>query len=223
MAWIPSLHSLDWNRRVEAVPGTTKANAVFTGLVEGVGTVQDLVEQDHGLRICIDAKPLAEGAAIGDSIAINGCCLTVVSQVDSVLAFEAGAETLDRTNLGSLSKTDVVNLERSLRVGDRLGGHFVTGHIDTVARIVERINQGDWSTFWFELAPNWMTQVVSKGSIAVDGISLTVVEVTDCRFSVALIPHTIEVTTFGRRRIHDSVNIETDLLAKYVQRQNQSI
>jgi len=192
---------------------------VFTGLVEGLGTVAELLDEPPGKRIRIDAGALAKGAEVGSSIALNGCCLTVVRCSGSVLDFEAGSETLSRTNLGDLVAGDTVNIERSLRVGDRLGGHVVTGHVDTVGKVSRREEEGDWSTFWFQLDRRWMHQIVSKGSIAVDGISLTVVDVTDNSFSVALIPHTLEVTTLGGRRTGDSVNIETDLLAKYVQRQ----
>ncbi len=194
---------------------------VFTGLVEGMGKLVELVDEPPGKRLVIDAGEIASGAAIGDSVALNGCCLTVVAVSGSVLEFEAGKETLSRTNLGELQCGDSINLERSLRMGDRLGGHLVTGHIDTVARVMRRDDEGEWSTFWFQLDRQWMHHLASKGSVAVDGVSLTVVDVNDneTAFSVALIPHTLEVTTLGRRQVGDSVNIETDLLAKYVERQ----
>lgn len=192
---------------------------VFTGLVERMGRLAESIDEPPGKRFIIDAGALAEGVQIGDSIALNGCCLTVVAVEDARLAFEAGEETLSRTNLGALQPGDPVNLERSLRVGDRLGGHFVTGHIDTVAQVAERDEDGEWCTIWFQIDPAWMHQLASKGSVAVDGVSLTVVDVRDDRFSVALIPHTLAVTTLGQRHVGDSVNVETDLLAKYVQRQ----
>jgi len=142
-----------------------------------------------------------------------------VVQLDSdCAAFDAGEETLGRTNLGVLKATDKVNLERSLRVGDRMGGHFVTGHIDCLGTLRSRDDSGDWSTIWFQIPGEWAHHLASKGSIAVDGISLTLVEVTNESFSVALIPHTLENTTLGMRAIGDSVNLETDVLAKYVER-----
>ncbi len=162
---------------------------------------------------------LADGVAIGDSIAINGCCLTVVAIAGELLSFQAGDETLSRTNLGRLQPGDFVNVERSLILGERLGGHLVTGHIDAVGTLDARHDEGEWSTCWFRAPRELTRQVVSKGSIAVDGVSLTVVDVEAERFSVALIPHTLAATTLGRLTIGDPVNLETDLIAKYVARQ----
>jgi riboflavin synthase len=145
--------------------------------------------------------------------------LTVVHCERGRLDFQAGPETLSRTNLGELVVGSVVNLERSLQLGDRLGGHLVTGHIDGVGTVDQRIDHGEWSTFWFQATPELTLQMASKGSVAVDGVSLTLVDVEDRRFSVQLIPHTLTITTMGRRRAGDRVNLETDLLAKYVERQ----
>ena len=192
---------------------------MFTGLVECMGTVVDIVDESPGVRLRIDAGQVADDAVLGASVAINGCCLTVVAIENSILDFEAGSETLGRTNLGSLKIGSHVNLERSLKVGDRLGGHYVTGHIDTTGTVSERIDDEDWSTIWFSLTPRWTKLMVEKGSIAVDGVSLTVVDVESKRFSVALIPHTLEVTTLGQCQTGVVVNLETDLLAKYVQSQ----
>ncbi len=194
---------------------------MFTGLVEAVGSVVTIDQQDHGVLLAIDQTCLSE-ARIGDSIAINGCCLTVTSVQSSVATFEAGEETLRRTNLGTLRPGSPVNLERSLQVGDRMGGHFVTGHVDCVGRISARHDDGEWCTMWFDVPDRWITQIVSKGSIAVDGISLTVVDVAEVKFSVALIPHTLENTTLGDRTIGENVNLETDVLAKYVARAVQA-
>ena len=191
---------------------------MFTGLVEVLGKVADAAPQPQGVLVRIDAGEVAEGAAVGDSIAINGCCLTVVERDGGVLAFQAGEETLSRTNLGELKAGSPVNLERSLRVGDRLGGHFVTGHIDGAGDLLERSDDGDWANLWFGVSTELALQMAGKGSVAVDGVSLTLVDVGDDRFSVALIPHTLAVTTLGALRPGDRVNIETDLLAKYVQR-----
>jgi len=196
-----------------------KTILMFTGLVEQLGTIDDVRPEGPGVRLLVRAPQMAKRTGIGDSIAINGCCLTVVANDGQALAFEAGSETLSRTNLGHLAKGSQVNLERSLQVGDRLGGHFVTGHIDAIGTLDERRDEGQWSLVWFRVPSRLTRQMASKGSIAVDGVSLTLVDVEDERFSVALIPHTLSVTTLGRLKIGDAVNIETDLLAKYVERQ----
>ena len=191
---------------------------MFTGLVEKLATVVAVESEPPGARLRIDAGEIARSASIGDSICVSGCCLTVVEASGDEIAFEAGPETLARTNLGWLAAGGQVNLERSLRVGDRLGGHFVTGHIDGQGTLAKRVDEGEWSTCWFRAPPELMRQMASKASIAVDGVSLTLVEVTDEQFSVALIPHTLDVTTLGAMQPGDPVNLETDLLAKYVQR-----
>lgn len=194
---------------------------MFTGLVETVGNIVALVDQPPGKRLTVDAGLVAEGASIGDSIAINGCCLTVVSMEGEKLDFEAGEETLSRTNLGDLQLGSPVNLERSLKAGDRLGGHYVTGHIDALGSLIERRDDPPWAHLRFQMPHRLASQVAAKGSVAIDGISLTVVDVTDDTFSVALIPHTLEVTTLGKRNVGDAVNLETDVLAKYVERSLQ--
>lgn len=171
------------------------------------------------MRLTLRDESIAHRSAIGDSIAINGCCLTVVDIAGDTLAFDAGEETLSRTNLGQTQAGDTVNLETSLKLGDDLGGHLVTGHIDGVATVDQRMDDADWSTFWFRVPAELTRQMASKGSVAVDGVSLTLVDVEQDRFSVALIPHTLKVTTLGARKVGDRVNIETDVLAKYVERQ----
>ena len=196
---------------------------MFTGLVEEKGIVVSVakskVADGETSDLRIQAEICRQNAAIGDSICVNGCCLTVVEIDSAEMTFQAGSETLSKTNLGQLSPGDAVNLERSLAVGDRMGGHYVTGHVDTVATVAERNDDGQWATFWFEVPSELTRQMANKGSVCVDGISLTLVEVLDDRFSVALIPHTLDVTTLGGRQVGDHVNIETDLLAKYVQQQ----
>jgi riboflavin synthase len=192
---------------------------VFTGLVQSLGTVRQVVAEGPGVRLVVADQAIARGAQIGDSIAINGCCLTVVSVDGDALAFEAGPETLRRTNLGRLKPGDRVNLEASLKVGDALGGHWVTGHIDGLGTLDAREDQADWSTMWFRTPRELTRQMASKGSVAVEGVSLTLVDVEDERFSVALIPHTLRATTLGLRQVGDEVNLETDVLAKYVERQ----
>jgi riboflavin synthase len=190
---------------------------MFTGLVEALGTVAELRREGAGQRLAVAAPEIIDGMQIGDSVAINGCCLTVVSLVaDRGRAeFEAGPETLRKTNLGTLQVGDRVNLERALLPTTRLGGHLMQGHVDGVGTIRERSRQGEWETVWFH-AGELARQMVPKGSVAVDGISLTVVDVTEDQFSVALIPHTLAVTTLGWKRAGSVVNLETDILGKYV-------
>lgn len=189
---------------------------MFTGLVEELGVVEQLIEEGSGRRLVVRCPLVAQDALVGASVAVNGCCLTVVRNHDQCLTFEAGPETLLRTNLGQLRAGDHVNLEPSLQVGARLGGHYVTGHIDGLGRIAERTRDGEWETVWFTCPEPLSDPMVSKGSIAVDGVSLTLVDVERGRFSVALIPHTLQATTLGFKQIGDSVNLETDLLGKYV-------
>ncbi|MCH7729754.1 MAG: riboflavin synthase [Planctomycetes bacterium] len=195
---------------------------MFSGLVEARGIVRAIESRPPGVRVRVESKDVSLDAKIGDSIAINGCCLTVVEVQRSALGFDVGPETLQRTNLGGLQVGSFVNLERSLRVGDRLGGHFVTGHIDGMGTLRERVDEKDWSTFWFQMPAQIRKQVASKGSIAIDGVSLTLVDVDPEQFSTALIPHTLEITTLGSLTVGDKVNLESDLLAKYVEKQLQS-
>ncbi|QDS99876.1 riboflavin synthase [Adhaeretor mobilis] len=192
---------------------------MFTGLVEDLGTVGEFRLEDPGARLIVETQSLAPAAEIGASIAVNGCCLTVVEIDGARLSFEAGEETLSRTNLGELAPGARVNLESSLKVGDSLGGHYVTGHIDGLGSVKSRDDDGQWCTMWFNAPAPLLKQMASKGSIAVDGISLTLVDVSDEAFSVALIPHTLSVTTLGQRAVGDTINLETDVLAKYVERQ----
>lgn len=194
---------------------------MFTGLVEGLGTVVSLDRQGAAIEITIrpgDMIPNRETTQIGDSIALNGCCLTVVAREGGDWKFQAGAETLSRTNLGRLRPGSVVNLERSLLPTARLGGHFVQGHVDDQGTVASIARDGEWVTMCFRVPSRLTRQMVSKGSIAVDGVSLTLVDVMEEMFSVALIPHTLEVTTLGRLREGDSVNIETDILGKYIEK-----
>jgi riboflavin synthase len=192
---------------------------MFTGIVEAMGHVVAVRDEPPGCRLLLREAELARDAAIGDSIAVNGCCLTVVSLEGDILGFEAGPETLSRTNLGTLAVGDRANMERSLKLSDRLGGHLVTGHIDGLGHLAERSDDGAWTWMRFRTNPALMRQMASKGSVAVDGVSLTLVDVDDDRFSVAIIPHTLAVTTLGKLGVGDAVNLETDLLAKYVERQ----
>jgi riboflavin synthase len=192
---------------------------MFTGLVQSLAKIVDIIAEPPGVRLVVREPQIADAAKIGESIAINGCCLTVIEIAGDRLSFQAGQETLSRTNLGELTPGALVNLEQSLRAGDAIGGHYVTGHIDAVGTIDARQDDVDWCTIWFRAPAAQLAQMASKGSVAVDGVSLTLVEVEYDRFSVALIPHTLSVTTLGRRKTNDRVNIETDVLAKYVERQ----
>ena len=192
---------------------------MFTGLVEGQGTVRSLKKDSVGLRItiapCSTSFAVSE-LSLGESISICGCCLTVVEIHDDVMDFEAGEETLAKTNLGGLEQGDRVNLERALAAGDRLGGHFVQGHVDGTAVVEEITRHEDWVDMSFGCSGELTRLMVPKGSVAVDGVSLTLVDVEPDRFSVALIPHTLEITTLGGRGSGDLVNIEADILGKYV-------
>jgi riboflavin synthase len=189
---------------------------MFTGLIEALGTIHQIHAAGAGKTLTVATPALAAELAIGGSVAINGACLTVVERDAGTFSVQAGPETLGRTNLGQLAPGDVVNLERALRMGDRLGGHLVQGHIDGVGSVAERTRHADWEFFWFRCPGELAAQMVPKGSVAVDGVSLTLVDVSAERFSVALIPHTLANTTLGFKQPGALVNLETDLLAKYV-------
>jgi riboflavin synthase len=195
---------------------------MFTGIVEGQGTVQSLRNEGPGVELAItpprDMLSRVDDARVGDSIAINGCCLTIIANRDGRWSFQAGAETLSRTSLGRLRTGDSLNLERALPANGRFGGHFVQGHVDGLGYVDAIERDGEWTTMWFRVPERLTQQMVEKGSIAVDGVSLTLVRVEPDRFSVALIPHTLTVTTLGRRRIGDPVNIETDIIGKYLEK-----
>jgi riboflavin synthase len=175
------------------------------------------IDDAGGARSLTLAEPrLAGELHVGESVAVNGACLTVIRVEPPLFSFQAGSETLSRTNLGRLEAGSRVNLERAVRLGDRLGGHWVQGHIDGTGRVAERLPEGEWERVWLACAVELSREMVPKGSVAVDGVSLTLVEVESGRFSVALIPHTLSATTLGLRQVGDLVNIETDILAKYV-------
>ncbi|MDE2506089.1 MAG: riboflavin synthase [Planctomycetota bacterium] len=195
---------------------------MFTGLVEALGRVERVTAGASGRRFALWWPGLAEPLALGESVAVNGCCLTVVACDGERFEVEAGPETLARTNLGGKSAGDALNFERALRVGDRLGGHFVQGHIDTTATLNERRRDGDWEFLRFSIDPEATKLMVPKGSIAVDGVSLTLVDVARGGFSIMLIPHTMDVTTLGTLAVGSPVNIELDMIAKHVQKLNSS-
>jgi riboflavin synthase len=191
---------------------------MFTGIVEERGRVGRLEPGSGGRRLVVLCKTVPDGTSRGDSIAVNGVCLTVVERAEDSLAFDLTPETLERSALASLAPGQAVNLERPLTLADRLGGHLVQGHVDGVGRVdrIERNGDGGARAL-IRIPPGLERYVVEKGSIALDGVSLTVSEVSDGRFWVALIPHTVSATTMGDRSEGDPVNIEVDVLAKYVE------
>lgn len=186
---------------------------MFTGLVQSVATVRSF--DDHVLVLDV---PAPDGPwVLGESVAVNGCCLTVVA-FDDGLRFDLSPETLARTTFAAVKTGSRVNIERALRAGDRLGGHFVQGHVDGVGRLVAITPSAVGTTLRFEVPEGLERLLIDKGSIAVDGVSLTVVTPAGREFDVALIPHTMEATNLGDRRVGDAVNLEADVLAKHVQR-----
>ena len=191
---------------------------MFTGIVKGVGMVTSVSKSKSGAEIIIRVRlgKSGQGLKKGDSVCINGACLTATKLSKGEAEFEMVSETIRRTNLGRTKPGDMVNIERSLRVGDRLEGHFVLGHVDGTGVIEDIQKMSSETTIWIKL-DEWLTKsLVPKGSIAVDGISLTLVGIEGDRVSVSLIPHTLKVTTLGMKRRGDYVNIETDILGKYV-------
>src|SRR5690348_2912139 len=187
---------------------------MFTGIVREVGTVGAF----DGSRLVVAAPETATAAAVGDSVAVSGVCLTVVESEDGRLSFDVVPETLTRTAVGGLEKGSSVNLEPSLRVGDPLGGHVVQGHVDAVGRVRSVVPEGEGRRVWVDAPARVLGYCLEKGSIAVDGVSLTVAAIDDDGFEVALIPHTLAVTTLGALEAGDAVNLEADVLAKVVER-----
>jgi riboflavin synthase len=189
---------------------------LFTGLIHELGEITSIKRKSGSAVLSLRSNETASAAKLGDSIAVNGVCLTVVKCVGKELSFDLSDETLRSTNIGSLNKGDAVNLEPSLSPESKIGGHFVTGHVDTVGKIRSRAQSGDMLKFEIE-APSKVTDfLVEKGSVAVDGISLTVVDILKDSFTLVIIPHTAKLTTLGFKGAGDSVNIEVDILGKYV-------
>ena len=191
---------------------------MFTGIIETVGRVAAIDSQSEKTRLAIDAPAVTDGLPIGASVAVNGACLTVVAVTDGQIVFEAVRETLDRSSLGDLRTGSRVNLERAMRADGRLDGHIVQGHVDGTGRVRAIERQGDDVRFAVDCAPEFAALLVPKGSIAIDGVSLTLVQVDDARFDVALIPHTLVATNLADRKPGDRVNLEADVLGKYVQK-----
>jgi len=191
---------------------------MFTGIIEDVGVVADIEDRGDSMRLRIDAPAIVEGAGHGDSISVNGTCLTVADHGNSWFAADVMLETLNRTSLRTLGAGSHVNLERAARVDGRLGGHIVQGHVDGTARVSAIEPSEDWTVMRFAIPGELERYLVEKGSIAVDGVSLTVANVDEGTFSVSLIPTTLSETTLGERAMNDDVNIEVDILAKYVEK-----
>jgi riboflavin synthase len=191
---------------------------MFTGIVEETGNVEEIRKTGSGISLSIAASRTAEGLKAGDSIAVNGCCLTVVEMRGKLLRFDLLRETWERTNLQVVSRGSLVNLERPLRADGRLDGHFVTGHIDGLGTIIRWEQSGADHVLEVVPPPELMRYIVKKGSIAVDGISLTVAEVSEKTFTVWIIPHTYQITALRERKMGDAINLEIDILGKYVEK-----
>ena len=191
---------------------------MFSGIIEDLGKVADLRHSAEGVALTLrTGLPIAK-IKLGDSIAVNGACLTVIAKGRGTVKMEVSAETLRRTSLGDLKAGDRVNLERCLTLNTLLNGHIVAGHVDGVGRVISIKPEGDSKLCTFEVAANEARYLIEKGSVAIDGISLTVFSIHGRHFSCALIPHTLKVTTMGLRKPGDKVNIESDMMAKYVER-----
>ena len=195
-----------------------KVGCVFTGIVREVGLVEGVDGSDAGVRLRVVAPVTAAPVAIGDSVAVNGVCLTATSVSDGILAFDAVPETLRRTTLGRLRPGSEVNVEPALRVGEPLGGHIVQGHVDGVGLVRSLEPEGDGMRLELEVPPELLRYCVEKGSIAVEGVSLTIARLGAESLTIALVPHTLAATTLGRLTLGDPVNLEADVLAKHVER-----
>lgn len=191
---------------------------MFTGIIEELGTVEAIEDQGDAIRLTISAATVLEDAGLGDSIAVNGCCLTVAERTDETWTADVMAETLDKTSLYGVSPGDQVNLERAVTADKRLGGHIVQGHVDGVGSIVRRSPSEHWELVEIAMPKELGKYLVDKGSITVDGVSLTVVEAGEETFTVSLIPETLSRTTLGFRQPGDRVNLETDVIAKHVEK-----
>lgn len=191
---------------------------MFTGIVEEVGKIHQIWHGTHSAVLEVSANIVTDGLKIGDSVAINGVCLTATKISDHSFCADVMPETLNRSNLGTLITQSPVNLERATQVGDRLGGHIVSGHIDTTATISNILR--DDNAIWYTLIPptEWLRYIIEKGSVTLDGVSLTVARVDNTAFAVSLIPHTAANTTFAVRRIGDKINLECDIIGKYVEK-----
>jgi riboflavin synthase len=191
---------------------------VFTGIVRERGTVVATDATEAGRRLVVEAPTTASETVVGDSVSVDGVCLTATDVADGCVTFDAVPETLSRTTLGRLDAGDEINVEPALRAGEPLGGHYVQGHVDGVGRVRALDREGESLRVMIEASADLLRYCVEKGSVAVQGVSLTIAELRDDAFVVALVPHTLEVTTLGTVALGDELNIEVDVLAKYVER-----
>ena len=191
---------------------------MFTGIIEELGTVKALRREAGAARLILSAAKVLDGTALGDSICVNGVCLTVVEMNRTEFSADVAVETLRVTNLGDLQAGKKVNLERALQLSARIGGHLVSGHVDAVGRVREKREEGNGWRIFIDAPASVLRYVIKKGSIAIDGISLTVADVDNAGFAIAMIPHTAKLTTLGFKTAGDSVNLESDIIGKYVER-----
>lgn len=191
---------------------------MFTGIIQNIGKIKGVEKKGKSAKIIIEHESLLADIKVGDSVAVDGVCLTVVEFSQSMIKTDVSEETLRLTTLGTMKTEDKVNLEKSLTPSTPMGGHFVTGHIDGVGNIVRKAVEGEFATIDFNIPDYLQSQIVKKGSVAVDGISLTIAEILEDGFRVAIIPHTLKNTTLAVKKEGDRVNVETDIIAKYVQR-----
>ena len=190
---------------------------MFSGIVEELAGIKEIeIKTDGGARLNVEAKVLGPDCSIGNSISVNGVCLTVESIDGANLGLDLSEETLRVTNLGKLGAGDVVNLELSLQLGERIGGHFVSGHVDEVGKIIEQRKEGDCTVFQISAGRVILDLLIDRGSITVDGISLTVTKILDRSFEFVIIPHTAKLTTLGVKKVGDQVNLEADMIGKYI-------
>ena len=191
---------------------------MFTGIVEELAQIKTIVSKKQGIRYTIAAKTVMDDLEAGDSISINGVCLTVINRTKASFSMDLVEETLNKSNLGELKVGDYVNLERSMKVSDRFGGHIVQGHVETLGVILEKEMKDDEAVISVGLDPEWMRYCIPKGSITLDGVSLTIAAINGNIVEVALIPYTLENTTLGIKGESDTLNIETDIIGKYIDR-----
>ena len=191
---------------------------MFTGIVEELGTVSQIQKTDTGKQFTITANAIMDDLKVGNSVNVNGVCLTVTTYNENSFNLDLVKETLKKSNLGDLKNESHVNLERAITLSTRLGGHILQGHVETVGVIMDKVPSGDGATLSVGIDPRFMRYCISKGSIALDGVSLTIASMSENIIKIALIPHTLEMTTLGSKDVGDSLNIETDIIGKYIDR-----
>jgi len=191
---------------------------MFTGIVEELGTVSQIQKTDTGKQFTITANVIMNDLKVGDSVSVNGVCLSVTTYNKNSFNLDLVKETLKKSNLGDLKNESLVNLERAITLSTRLGGHIIQGHVETVGVIMDKVSSGDGAILSVGIDPGLMRYCISKGSIALDGISLTIASMSENILKIALIPHTLEMTTLGSKDVGDSLNIETDIIGKYIER-----